>query len=400
MRSRPRGRQSNPRVLRHNATILAAVIAVTARDGWVGLSIKAVAEQAQMSEQAVKDRHRDRVGMACAAWSEVLAETTTCACRELLVAYGLLDARGSEPLAAHAAWSYFRSDAALQRSACELLIAAAFYPGLQEAIDATLGTQVVKWLTPGHSARGRRSASRRALLLSRALVFLLLTPIYRGHEVELAYHDELVAQALMRDVRARALPSVNLPPFLSERFDDDPTIDRLLRVTLDQVARKGFHDVSLSNILDTSGATKTFTLYRFKSKLNLFVQASQRQREASLEANLALQQRLSERFDAPSIQAAIIRTILQPTNPHPLALNLQQLQLAAHEAELAERYREIGERVITQLALQRTPAEARAIILANFALAEGISLLPTLAPEAHQLPWDVVLRPLIELEEA
>lgn len=91
---------------------------------------------------------------------------------------------------------------------------------------------------------------------------------------------------------------------------------------------------------------------------------------------------------------------MQPTNPHPLALNLQQLQLAAHEAELAERYREIGERVITQLALQRTPAEARAIILANFALAEGISLLPTLAPEAHQLPWDVVLRPLIELEEA
>jgi AcrR family transcriptional regulator len=382
------------RLLRNDARVMDAAVMQIAEGGWEGLSIKAVAQRAGLSEQAVKDRHQDRNGLALAAWTNEIAPALIDLFEALHDSF-VRDGFPVERAARAAPWQPLAYPTPIVRAGFELLVVAQYLPDLHAAVDASLAARLRALCGDLSTPSQRQRATASAFLFLRALGLGLLSPILTFDDDDLVVADRDTLAVFAAPGEGAPLPDLFLPPFLSERFDDDPRIDALLRTTLDQVARNGFHDTSLVSITDTVGVPKAFALTRYRSKLGLFLEASRVQRIASLEANVALQRRLQEKSDAITITAAFTRAALRRGLELPRALNLEQTRLASREAQLRESLRDRLERE-TLKQLTHTPLhEARHATLTSMTLAEGLALLPTLLPDAWALPWDVAWRPLM-----
>lgn len=299
------------------------------------------------------------------------------------------------------AYEPFLRPSAELRAAAEILIVSEFNEGLSTVIGEHVGKVVASWCSP--SSAGARDAARRAYLSSVALGLLLARTRRGVYDLDLRHEAHLQLTALAVDGAPAVLPDTragHLDRFLA--FDTgDPALDALLKATMEEVGRVGYDGATTASIGRASGHSEGLIFARYPSKVELFLDATVRQHAQNWRANEAFTVAVTESHGPGIAEAVMIREMQRPHLRGYRAISLEQVRLALHN----ERLREVQWGELDALVDEAkgqdpdwAPAVSPAHLHLSVAVGLGVTLLPVLAPEAWQLPYDVVTVPLDEPE--
>jgi AcrR family transcriptional regulator len=387
------------RVLRNDALILDGALDAAAEDGWPGLALLAVARRVGLSQRPVATRFADRSELARTVWRERAGPALLATLEEALSAAGLLAGEPSAPSFRAAMEGLARPEARL-RAAAELLVMSNFDPGLAREVESGFGAQLREWCSPRAGQVTRAQAARRAYLL---IVALGLVAVGRRPGADrIALTDVLDSRfaALQSSATPRSLPSAHL-----QHVEDDvpfgtgdPIQDALLTSVLRLVGTAGYEGASTARIARDAGVAEANIFLRYKSKLDLFVDASVRHQELGFPANAQFQQALEEQYGPGVAEAVMIREILRPAFAHQRSVSVEELRVSWHDAGLLRRQEEAFAAFVSQLGEanhELMPAASQARVHMGLATGFGVMLLGIVAPEAGSLPYDVVTIPLL-----
>jgi AcrR family transcriptional regulator len=200
--------------------------------------------------------------------------------------------------------------------------------------------------------------------------------------------------------RARTLPSAHL-----QHVEDDvpfgtgdPIQDALLTSVLRLVGTSGYEGASTARIARDAGFAEANIFLRYKSKLELFVDASVRHQALGFPANAQFQQGLEEQYGAGVTEAVMLREILRPEFAHQRSVTVEELRVSWHDAGLLGRQEETFASFVAQQGEANpdwTVVTSQARVHMGLATGFGVMLLGIVAPEAGSLPFDVVTIPLL-----
>ncbi len=392
-------RPPQARVLRNDERILDAAVDVLANQGWGGFNVASVARKANLSHPAVKDRFPSRSASAQRIWVHRLGERFDPAMEAILA---LVDDDGNTANAAQlqdAFQPWLRPNAELRASA-ELLVGAHHGAKLFEAMDGALGAMLRTACTPSRQT-SETVATQRAYLAILAFGFAFLSHRAGQRRCDYDREFEAIADAFAHPTDPQELPLQRHVRTIDKlKFDTGhDEHDALLRATLELVAEHGYHDVTIDDFAQAIGVTKGFIFARYETKAQLFLDASQRQRAMSLEANLADISAIAANHGNGVAEAATIIRLLHPSLYRLRALDLEQLQLLWHDDALAASENERLDRFGKDYAKRRpdaTPEQVEAHVHLSRAVGVGLDMLPLFIPKAHKLPYDVITVPLHE----
>lgn len=390
-------RPPQARVIRNEGRLLDAATAALAENGWPGLTFAGVAQRAGLSRRTLQDRFSDVTEVSVAVWLTRVNAPLVAAMEQVLRAGGLLDAPADVSDFARALSAFHRPTPEL-RAAAELLLLSQFHEPLADAVASTAGTSVREWCTPVARRVTRPQAARRAYVLGVALGLLLVERRPGSGKVDLSTEARRMMAALGEDAAPVALPrSVARHIDRPTRFDSgDPTLDALLQAVLDEVGVRGFDGTSVDRIAKAAGFSQGALFARYDTKLDLFVDAAERQVALALRSNADYLADIEARY-GPGISDAVgIREFQRPGREHLRALTLEHVRLSWHEARLtASLNREVDEFIrMASANFDGGADEARAYFHVGYALGTGVLALAILDPDCWKLPYDVVSVPL------
>jgi AcrR family transcriptional regulator len=387
------------RLLRNDRRVMTAATRVLSERGWGGFSVRAVAQEANLADPTVKQRHADPLAMAVAVWRSGLGDDLIERFRRLLWAHGLLESSdGDDPEARSAAWHDLIHPTDTLRAGLELITIAAFEPSLGAAIDHDFGAALRGWCSAAARSAARLTAARRALLLIRAFGESLTERWQFVTDDTLATERADVLTALRRSVPPKRMPQASLTPFLSEHLDpDDPKHDALLRTLLHQIADRGFEGALMNAVYNAANVTKSFAFSRYPSKLAMFLAAVERHRRITVAANFALQTRLNARYDDTTTLTVFLRTGMQPAYALGRALASEQVRMSWHEPAVRASYLDPYDERVAALTVHIPPDIARSHVHRLMMLTEGCSALARFVPDAWRLPLYQVFKPYLDV---
>lgn len=394
-------RPPQARVLRNDNLMLDGALTLLAERGWAGMTLAAVARTMGKSGQPVRSRVRTRSELAALVWERRagrhLAEAlTTCI-------GGLRQARSAgatDPLVS--AWLAMLQRPTELDAAAELLIMSLFDPIIAEAIERGLAPEVQQWTRPSQDITPE-DAARAAYVISLALGLLVLSRHERAATEGMAEALTTRVRALQADAVAAVMPDATATHLLDypDLAPGDPALDILLNRTLELVAEHGFDGVAVAEIARAAGFTEGLIYSRYPSKLDLFTDALRRQGEAGLQVNHAFTESLRADHGLGMAEAVLIREYQLPAHAVPRAMALEQVRLMWRYPELMQTAN--AEVDAFRRTLMQDPSwgfESEADFFLNYAISLGVATLPSLDPEAYQLPHHVVMVPLFDLLQA
>jgi AcrR family transcriptional regulator len=379
---RRRGAQNDERTLRAIRDVLGEL-------GWVGLTLRNVAERAEVARVTVSDRYANRSEMAIVAWQTGLGFSLVAAIEALLAIHALPHA--TRPTSLADAWRAFALPNRDLRGALVLLLASPFDPALQSVVHATIGAQATRWTLHNGRAATRQPATQRGYLIARALGLLAIGSMSDLRNVDFSLSEGVIDEALRQPVRASRLP-VHPPPPVAITTGDR-LLDALLQSTIEQVARHGFEGANLETICAGAGITKGYLFNRYPSKRELFIDAARRRQEAAVAHSIAWLNEMSARQGRARAEATFIRGVLHPSRWSHHRISGEELHLALREQELAAVFEATAASFARENLGAVTPITLGYAHSAR-AIGEGLGLLLLLDPDAWQLPFEVVLVPL------
>jgi AcrR family transcriptional regulator len=377
----------------NDARVLNALHAVAHELGSTGLTLRNVADRAQLSRAAVSERYPSRSSMLTAVWSSGSGEALAEAVTALLAAHdppkGATAPADRASIAA--AWRRFSQPSPPLRSALDLLLTSPYDAELSAHVAATAGVHATGWTRHNGRSATRRAAARRGYLIARALGLLAIGSMTDLCGVDFAPGEWAIEAALRTTVRASRLPVV---PTQSVSIETgEPTLDALLHSTIEQVARHGFAGASIEAICAGVGISKGYLFNRYATKRELFIDASRRRQRAALAQSAAWLADMSSRQGQARAEATYIRTVLHANNWVQLRVSSEDLHLALHEREVAQVFEATAES-FAQANLGAITPKTLGYAHGARAIGEGFGLLTHLDPDAWQLPFEVVLVPL------
>lgn len=388
------------RVSRNTERILDAAVQVAASDGWASLSLAGVGRAAGLSIRPVIVRFGDRSSLAADVWRERAGPALETALAQALDDAGLLDGTGNQEAFAAAMERLARSEPHLD-AALELLIAAPHDAVLDAAVAETTGARVTEWLRRPRPVAGRVRAARRAYVVALGLGLLAASRRPKIGDLDLDCQWARLQAALEADRAPVRLPPRPRPPHLDDiRFDTgDPTLDDLLEATIEHVASKGYEAATLAEIARTARVSPATTLLRHGTKQDLFIDAAARLQAIAMRGHHAVHEQIATEHGDAIATASRIRAVMHPDEAASVAVDLERVRLTWHDPVLAEReednLRAFAAEMRTTGTDPATFATDEDVHLA-YALGIGVELLPILAPDAWDLPYDVVTVPLAE----
>ena len=358
----------------HDTRILAAAVAVLARDGWPNLNTRTVAGEAGMSYRPVLQRYPNRTAMALAAWRAVAPETLE-ALTNFFEATAASQTRAGEPQGganpnAAEAGSWAANAAALTApipalaAAAELLAAAPYEPALAEAILHDLATT----LRATHDAT-RASIALGLLLEGRAQAPNVHPVIANAHALIFVPPDGQPPP----DFRSPAPRQPVLAP-------NDPAGEALLHATLVEVSVVGFHAATVMRIVERAGVTESLLFTRFPTKRACFDAAVQRKEAVEADGIARLHERLRRMGDPSLARALALREVMRPGRSYDRRLDLERLRLAWHDGEALA----VGEARFDPVEPDGRAEDPAA--RAHACAVHGATLLALLLPDAWRWP--------------
>lgn len=388
------------RSARYDRAILGAAVTLADLEGWPAVTFPRVAAQAGLSRNAVISRHADRAGLAAAAWRERLAGPFA----EALEAVVDASPVGRRPVDVEdltQALSAFSYPNEAMRATAELLLVSRYEPALQECVDATIGIRLGSWLTPQRGRLSRALAAQRGFLLAMAMGLLLEARRQPTARIDLDGALARVSHALSHPVDASWLPTTSAV-FMDEPVafgTDDPAWDAILAATLDEVGTRGFEAATVDTIARASGYTQGVIFNRYSTKLEMFLDATDRMLTATGGRAAQFQADLATAHGPGIADAVMIRELMAPHRKAVRTITFEQLRLAWHQPDMLTAFQSaLADPTVTIVAErpELTEDQARAWIHIEFARGLGSGLLADLHPDAWKLPHDVVLVPYVE----
>lgn len=376
---------------------LSAAERLLVQDGWGQITPKAVAREAEMSQRAVQSRFSTRSDVAVALVGR-LGPPLVKQLASLLTAAGQLGEPSRPADLARALDELTRPDPA-SVAAVELVMVSRFDPALGGAVESVLGRTVRGWCTPTRGSVPAALAARRSYLLAIGMGLVAAGPTAPSG-LRLDSEAARLVSALAAGARPVSLPRVEaahlrVRPVLAP---DDPALEALLTATLDEVADRGFDDATTAGISRAAGHSEGLLFSRYQSKLELFLDACEIQRQPGFEANEAFLSRLTSSRGRGVAEAVLIREFMHPDAEGPRTLTLEQVRVAWHDTRLRESLTRQAEEFVNSLRESPTGVPAGRDPAAYFHLATaiglGLVLLPRLDPGAWRLPYDVMTVPL------
>lgn len=396
----PLRRRRQARSLRNDAAILDAAAELADTAGWPALMLASVAEQADLSRQAVISRHRDRSDLAAAAWTQRLAPTLDDLLASLVEATPSPET-GLDPEQLQSALRPFYKPDQDLRAAAELLLVSRYDDLLGRAVDQTTGRQLRSALRPVPRKLTRAQAVRRAWLVSMALGLLLesrRSPIGGS-----AMREEIEQHCWAMTVQAgrRFLPQ-DAPEHLDLPVDfgtHDPLWEALLQAALDEVGTRGYEGATINIISLRAGCSSGAVFARYDSKLDLFIDASQRMLSQAGRLNQQFEAGLDAKYGIGIGLAVGMREHMVAHRRTTRSVGLEQHRLTWHNDKLQDSWAAAAADVVWHL-YERDPevcvevVRARAQMWVTVPL--GTALLADLCPDSWCLPWDVITVPLAQ----
>lgn len=394
----PRRRQA--RSVANDARILDAVVERLDSGGWEETSLVQIARQAGLTHPAVLDRYDSRTTAVIDAWHQRLAPPLLLALQRSI---DLLDGvvHEDELLSVLEPFIYPNPTT---RAAAEVIAVARYQPQPADAVHQTLGVKLDEWLTPVRGRLTRAQAARRAFIVSLALG-CVMEARRRLPDLTLDLEPELrnFASALNARTFPVRLPSIRAdhlhgPPVFNT---DDPTLTALLAATLAEIGEFGFESATVQRIASRAGYTTGVIFSRYKTKLELFLDASERMLIGAGAANVEFQTRLGQLASLGVADATLTREFMHPDVKGPRTINFEQYRLAWHDDAMQQSFRALQDQFVVET-MEMFPAltqdQARARVFLGQSRGAGVMLLADLQAGAWELPHDVVCVPLLEAE--
>lgn len=386
--------QGTSRAELNSRTILDASLRVIDEESWAALTPRHVSEKAGLSRTAVLSRHPDRSALGAAVWRERIAEPLLHSWRAL-VSY-VDDGKESAAELQRVMQPFLKPDEVM-RTAAELIIIGRYDAEVSRAISETVGKEFINWTTPGTPAVSPTLAAQRALTIGLAHGYLI--EARRNHTLDIDLSGEIskLAFALAHPTVPAELPTVNAT-HLDEpvKFEtNDPMVESVLKSTLELVGAVGFDATTIESICQHSGFTRSVIFNRYKTKRDLFVDATNQMLSEAVGLNDEYMSRVARDHGAPTADACMLREFMRPGREPKGTVALEQLRLSWHDLDvqaaidlaLVENQRKIN---------QEAPSSGDhvpAVFVTAAALGHGIVALADMNPGVWQLPYDVVLVP-------
>jgi AcrR family transcriptional regulator len=389
-----RSGRGRARSAENDAQIVAAIIRRTNELGYARLSLSAVASSAGVSHRTVLQRHANRSTLGAAAWNDRVGAALSDAV-EAVIAAGDAARFGSGDALVAALQALTNPEperGELLRCAAELLIAAIFDPLLRLSVVERL------------SAIARRSDDAAQGFLLTAALGLIVTADGEGGEDMDRERDGLrdLAAALSHPSSARSdaqAPPSPLPP--SDLGTGDPRHDALLRATLDEIARCGYHDATVAAISRRIGLTQGFLFGRYGTKSDLLQDAFVRHSERDDRVRCMELRSLRQRYGSGVAFALALRERRRESEAQRRRWDLAWLHFARSEALARGPHAARRSTWCGGGGSDRGADAARGVARLTWAIDHGAALLGELLPSALALPFEVVTIPWLEggLEE-
>lgn len=390
-------------MVRNDQRILEAGVAVLAEDGWPGFSLLAVSKRAELSLRPLQDRFTNRPAMATALWRHRIGPSLAGALSEGLRAAGLLEEPADYAALLKVSDMFLHPDPDFQ-AAAELMVQALFDTEVKAAVDSDVGALVVYWTNPQRGVVSRTLAGQRAFVLSLLFGLMLIHRRLGYDQVDLSSSLEALLKALAVPTAPARLPTARTRHLGA--LMDFPELGEihalLLQSTLEQVGDRGFFDATVADIVRGAGVSEGFLFARYKTKLELFLDAISRQIVFATHENERYQKRMRQRHGVGIAEAMIMREFQRPEFQRDRGLGFEVHRTSWHDAALRSLTMRVAEEANYA---ERTPAliighakDPAAMLSWEIAMGLGTPYLPALNPEVWQLPYDVVTVPLLGSE--
>ena len=392
-------RQDSPRqerAVRNDRRVVESAIAVLDDSGWGGLSPTQVARRAGLNPSTVSARFPSRAALAAGAWREQLAQMWLSQVSALIEVGDGPGATGAELVTA---FDPFMSPSPEMRAACELILVSSYESSLQRAIADTVGARLTDWVTPVRGHLTRTDAARHAFLIAKSLGFVLEAGRLGDFDADFRQPMDALAYALTHPTSPARLPAARAD-FLDEPMDfatGDPAWDAILSATLDCVGEFGYEAATIDAIDAAAGYSRTVIFSRYRTKQDLFIDATDRVLAKNVALTVAYQQAIEATSGDGIPDSCYLREIMRPERTRIRTIGLEQIRLAAHIEALQKPIRESlsqYEEIFQAEAPDQSSRQIRARLISDVALSTGALALAQLRSDVWQLPFDTMLVPL------
>jgi AcrR family transcriptional regulator len=392
-------RQESPRqerALRNDRRIVESAIDVLHESGWGALSPTHVARRTGLNPSTVSARFPDRAALAAGTWRAELGEVWLTHVTALIEAGDTSGVTGAELVTA---FEPFMSPSPAMRAACELILVSSYESSLQRTIADTVGAQLTDWLTPQRGQVTRTDAARHAFLIAKSLGFVLEAGRLGDFDADFSLTKDALAYALAHPTSPARLPSARAD-FLDEPMDfatGDPAWDAILTATLDCVGELGYEAATIDTIDAAAGYSRTVIFTRYRTKQDLFIDATDRIMAKNVALSVAYQQEIEATSGDGIPDSCYLRETMRPERTRIRTIGLEQTRLAAHIEALHKPFRESlrqYEEIFAAEAPDQTVRQIRARLISDVALSTGALALAQMRSDVWQLPFDTILVPL------
>ena len=386
---------------RNRVRLLASAAEVTNHVGWDALTYAAVAQQAGLSSRPLVTRFPHKTDLAIDLWNTYAAPPLA---EQLLALIDLLvTPPGSTSSASETERDLVAAVAVFTRPTPELIVAIELLSATD--VDRVLRDHLAAWMHDTVGARcltpqrgNRTVAAQSSFVVIAALGLLLSSRRPPLMSVDISPHVRALAAALRQPALPRRLPMVSVEHMEATLVaTGDAPLDALLNATTAMVSSVGYHAASTARIAEAAGVSEGLMYGRYNSKLDLFIDATERGHVRNFDVNRDLQLGLEARYDAGIAEAVMLREFLRPTHSLERVLAIERLRLAWHEPRMrASALRAESEflKRITAESSGGDPVVASSHLFWDLSLGNGASLVPFVLPAVWKLPFDVVTTPL------
>lgn len=385
-------RRVQDRVVRNDALMLDAATNVLAHDGWSALSLSGVAREMGLSNKPVHDRVENRSHLAALLWRDRIAQEL------LTMSLRVVDSINDCSDEFCEAISAFLDSDELLDAAAELLIVSRFDNCVALAIEETFAAPLLRHIESGSSSQIEKAKANYALMLAIGIWLSSRFELAGTPGVKQAL--SLWYLAIKSADYATELPTDSATHMDDEPLlvEDDPVLDRLLNAVLVNVGKYGFEATTTMKIAKLAGVSEGYLFNRYKSKIDIFVAATELQHKAGFALNDDFFSAIENRYGIGTAEAVAIREAQLPHRDLARTMLLEQLRVGWHHGPLQARAENVHKEFREQLlknedhALRETPAE----YFINIALSIGIAALPIIDPDSSKLPYVAITLPLYE----
>jgi AcrR family transcriptional regulator len=390
------------RSIRNDERVLSSSRNILDQHGWGALAISRVAKEAGLNPSTVAARYGTRASLGAGLWRDGVAAPLLEHFRRLMET---ARSRRVSARSLHDGLDPFIHPDRTTGAAAELLVVAGFEPTLAGAVNDTMEPTWTRWLTPDRERTTRPQAARHAFLVSMAIGFVLEARRYGGLDLDFSEAIAALARGLSSPTEPTRLPT-RRARFLDAPFTFDtgmPPWDAALTATLECVGDLGFDAATIETITAASGYTRAVIFSRYPTKLELFMDATDRMLASRTRAGLEYQLGLEREFGPGIPDACYLRETLRPEHRRLRAIALEQVRLSAHSTAIQRAMQESAtqfEQAYVAGSPDATPQALRARLTMEMAVTTGALALAQLHPDIWKLPYDTILTPWAREREA